>query len=137
MTITTETRVATLSLLDDGLMEVRFRPGVKLDVDMLAELQVARKELAGGSPRAVLTSIPEDIDFDMSVMNTDHYRPHKAEEVIIALALVTLGSMNELLAKLYFTYFPTAFNAKIFSAEAPARAWLAERLAEAANSGPR
>lgn len=124
-------RLATLSIEDDGLLLVRFKPGVKFDLEGLVELQVARKDLARGRTWAMLTIIPENVDFDMEVMNTDHYRPFEAHEHTRALAVVAKGSMNELLAKLYYTYFPTAFEAKVFSTEEAARAWLHERMAEA------
>jgi len=45
-----------------------------------------------------------------------------------ALAVVVHDSMAEMDTKLFFTYFPTVFRARVFNVEAEARRWLEQQL---------
>ena len=43
-----DTRSATLELVTDALVEVRFKPDVRLDVDEMSELVHAKRTLLAG-----------------------------------------------------------------------------------------
>ena len=128
-----DTPLATLERKDNDLLEVRFKPDLKIDVTGIEELLLERKRLCPEGPRAVLVVLPPDVDFDIAVMMKDHYRGLGLENCTKALALAANSPTNERIAALYYAYFPQTFLTKVCSDEREATAWLAERAL--ANAG--
>jgi hypothetical protein len=124
-----ETRLATLEQVSPDLLEVRFKPDLKLDVNGLAEILRERELLCPRGSVAVLGIFPPDIDFDLDVMTTDHYRDRGLENCTRALAIAAGSTMNERMAGLYFAYFPQPFNTSVFQTTEEARSWLAAQVA--------
>lgn len=129
-----ETRIATVERKGPDLLEVRYKPDVKLDLKSMEEVLAERKRLCPEGPRDVMAVFPPDVDFDMSVMTTDHYRDKGLEKCTRSLAIVANSAVNERFAGLYFAYFPQAFTTKVFSEEGDAMEWLAEQAAARAGS---
>lgn len=124
-----ETRCATMALTAPGFIEQRFRNNVTIDRAGFEENRVARHELGGESPYVMLSFLPEGMDFDLAVTSTDHFKPERGSTWLRALAVVVGDGMGEAIAKLYFSYFPPEFPARVFHGEQQAREWLTEAQA--------
>lgn len=122
---TIETRLAIMALTVPGFVEQRFRTTVKLDREGFEENRRARQELAGSGPYVMMSVLPEDLDFDLSVLNADHFGAKEEVAGLSALAVVAQGRLAQGIAGIFFKYFPTQFPAQVFSTEDEARAWLA------------
>ncbi len=131
-TRTIETRIASMSLVGPGFIEQRFRAGERIDLAGFAENKKARFALANGETCVMLSIIPKDMDFDVSVTGVDHFAPERGHDTLRALAVVVHDNMAEMVTKLFFSYFPTVFRTKVFDGEAEARSWLTEQLVEIA-----
>ena len=123
MTETIETIHATLSRTGPHEIEIRFAPGT-LDKQGIAEVIVARKQLAGDAPVGLLLIIPPDTELDVAMIATDHQKIHAAEEQILGLAAVAGSGIAETLLRLYKAYYPKPFRAEVFTDEGEARTWL-------------
>lgn len=121
---TIETRLATMTMVEPGLLEQRFRPNVRIDLPGFQENKVARFELSGDQPCAMLSVFPYDIDFDVRITSSDHFAPERGRETLTALAVVAHDSMVEMVSRLYFSYFPQDFTIRIFNNEENALNWL-------------
>jgi hypothetical protein len=121
---TIQTRIAVMSLAAPGLIEQRFRAGVAMDRAGFEENRLVRHELGGEGPYVMLSVFPDAIDFDLAVTTTDHFEPERGRGGLVALAVVAKDSMGETIAKLYFSYFPPHFPARVFQTEVEAREWL-------------
>ena len=117
-----DTFAATLEVLKDDVLVVRFKEEVTLDVDGMREVIAARSALAGGRPRPVLTVLARDQDFHIGVPLTD-FAPH----VVASTCAEALVSGQEFLRKLghmYYSHFPMPFPTKVFDNERDAHLWL-------------
>lgn len=123
-----ETRLATLEQVSEDLLEVRFKPGVKLDRAGILEVLQERKRLCRPGGHHVLAVFPPDGDFEMEVMTMDHYLHSGMRDCTRSLALAANGAMNERMVSLYFAYFPQPFDARVFMDEEEARGWLLESI---------
>lgn len=121
------TRLATMSLMEPGFIEQRFHEGVKLDRAGFEENRAVRHALAGSEPYVMLSIIPEEIDFELNIVSTDHFGAEEEIAGLTALAVVAHGQLVQGVTAIFFKYFPPQFPARIFSAEAPAREWLMEQ----------
>lgn len=128
MTELIETRLATLERTSDDIVEVRFKPGVKLDPAGIMEVLRERKRFCTPGGHHVLAVFPPESDFEMGVMTTDHYLESGIRDCTRTLALAANGAMNERMASLYFAYFPQPFDARVFMEESEARTWLLEAI---------
>ena len=95
-----------------------------MDVEGFSEILAARKGLAEGSPARVIAFVPDDVDFDIHIMNRDHYEGQDAAAFTKAFAIVTQASLYTRLYELYAAYFKPDFPVKVFPDEAAALAWL-------------
>lgn len=111
-------------------VEIRFTAGVTLDKAAIAEVIRARVDLCAGRPTGLLLLVPSDTDLDMSVLNTDNLKVNNATDRILGFAVVAGSAISEALLRLYKAYFPTPFEAEVFTDELEARAWLHRRVAE-------
>ncbi|MBL7953109.1 MAG: hypothetical protein JNM62_15475 [Flavobacteriales bacterium] len=128
-----ETRIATMTLVAPGFIEQRYRYGARIDLPGFAENKLARLELAKGRSCVMLSIIPKDMDFDVSVTGVDHFRPERDQDTLRALAVVVNDNMAEMVTKLFFSYFPTVFRTHVFDGEDEARVWLEEQIVEIAS----
>ena len=138
MTITPEERRTTIARLVRvrlDLLEIHYDAGCVFEIPAIAEVQEARRELMGKRPYGTLTIIPEDVDYQLPAMNTDHAAKDRSESLIIATAVVCKASMIEMLVKLYFSYFPQLHRIKVTDNEAEARTWLEAQLQQHALTG--
>lgn len=127
---TIETRIATMSLVAPGFIEQRFRVGARIDLAGFAENKKARLQLAGGTTCVMLSVIPKDMDFDVGVTTVDHFAPERGSDTLQALAVVVQDNMMEMVAKLFFSYFPQVFRTKVMDNEDDARLWLQQQMEE-------
>lgn len=127
-----ETRIARMSLVEPGFIEQRFRSGERIDLPGFAENKKARFELMNGDTCVMLSVIPKDMDFDVSVTGVDHFAPERGRDTLRALAVVVNDNMSEMVTKLFFSYFPTVFRTKVMSSESEARSWLEQQVVEIA-----
>ncbi len=120
-----ETPLAHLQRLTPRLVEIRFKPSVTIDVAGLATIFEARKRMQGADAVSLLVVIPPDAEMEIAVLGTDQFARNDGAEGLIAMATVAQSSMNEMLTKLFFAYFPQGFPSQVFTDLAEARAWLA------------
>ncbi|MBL7940268.1 MAG: hypothetical protein JNL43_12975 [Flavobacteriales bacterium] len=124
-----DTRSAVLERVSDGLIELRFKPDVKLDVEGMTQIVLAKRQL--GSPGTdVLAILPPELDFDLDVLTIDHDEVNGGCGNVERMAFATQSSFNERLTKIYFRYHPRPYPTGVFLSEADARKWLATKLPE-------
>ncbi|MBK6753178.1 MAG: hypothetical protein IPG69_06190 [Flavobacteriales bacterium] len=71
-----DTRSATMRLVSPELIEVQFKPEVKLDVQGLGEIVHAKNHLGQGLNPDVLAVAPPELDFELNVLHMDHAVGH-------------------------------------------------------------
>lgn len=128
-----DTPIAIVERVSPQLIEVRFKPDVKLDVKGMAEVVQAKYALAGGSSPDVLVVTPPDLDFELSVLNLDHSKDHGSPCGTRRLAFAAQSEVNERLASIYFAYHPRQWDTSVFRTEEEARAWLLEGVSASLN----
>ncbi len=123
----TRTRSATLELLRPDVTVVRFRPKLKLNAAIIAEVMQARRLNARGSCAAIVV-IPEDTDYDADLLAVDHYTANGLVHRTDGLAIVCqeLGLIPVL--RLYFAYHPPPFNFAFCSSLEEAKSWMRQRV---------
>jgi hypothetical protein len=119
-----DTRSATVERTSDTLVEIRFKPDVKLDVAGLGEMVLAKQELCRTEEADVLAVFPSEFDFELNVLTTDHHALHGGCGLALRLAIAAGSTLNERLAHIYFRYHPRLCATAIFLDEDTARAWL-------------
>jgi hypothetical protein len=130
-----ETEQAFFERPEPDLLEVRLKPGIRIDKDCVSALMHERIHLCGGEPLCVLVTVPTDAELDIAVMSVDHHQLNESGEGVRAVAILTESLMLETMARLYVAYFPTLFQTEVFNLQADAREWLAERLTELRAAG--
>lgn len=120
----TETPSAVLERVTPQLVICRYKSGVKADSKAVRENLEARLAFPGKEPYAVIGIFPEDVDFDMSLLEHDHYASIALNEITQVLAIVAEGELFEPIAKLYFAYHPTSFASQVFPTVAEAMVWV-------------
>ena len=123
-----ETRLATLERGLADLVEVRFKPEVRLDAEGIGEIVRAKHQLCANSAADVLMVLPADIDFDLSVLAIDHHAVNGGCGLARRLAFAAQSPFNERLARIYFRYHPRLEETVVFLEEADARAWLTQGM---------
>lgn len=79
--------------------------------------------------------IPEDVDFDLETMRTDHSAEDHSQGLIVATAIVVKTNMIERLMHVYFKYFPQLQRVLVTDKEAEARSWSTAQLDQISNTG--
>jgi len=125
-----ETRSATLELVSDMLIELRFKPDVKLDVEGMAEVIHTKRALIAGRNIDVLAVLPSELDFELNLLNMDLHAMHGGCGGAQRLALATQSPFNKRLSDIYFRYHPRPKPTGIFLTEDDARKWLTTKLPE-------
>lgn len=129
-----ETRAAVLERTGERMVEVRFKPDVKLDAAGLGEVVLAKQELCAAAEADILVVLPPELDFELNVLSMDHHALHGGCGLSKRLALAASSPFNERLAGIYFRYHPRGEDTAVFVEESAARAWLAEGMAQPALS---
>lgn len=119
-----DTRQATVERVSDRLIEVRFKPDVKLDVEGVGEVMNAKRRLGKGIEYDVLAVLPPEMDLEINVVSVDHHALNGGCGNSRRLAFATQGSMNRKLAEIYFRYHPRPYDTAVFMDESEARSWL-------------
>ena len=129
------TTIATLLCARPDLLEITYHAGCVLSTAHVAEVQEMRRRMMGDRTYGTLTIIPDDVDFTLDSMRTDHAGPDRSLGRIVATAIVTRAGMIERLIQVYFKYFPQMQRIHVTDNEAEARAWMNAQLEEIANTG--
>jgi len=123
-----ETRSATLERISKDMIELRFKPDVKLDVEGLGEIVHAKQLLCNNEEMDILAILPADVDFELNVLQVDHHTENGGCGFAKRLAFAAQSQLNERLANIYFRYHPRQHATAVFLGEADAREWLARKL---------
>ncbi len=129
------TTIARLLRVRPDLVEIHYNPGCTLTLQHMAEVQEARRQLMSTRPYAMLTIIPEDVDYQLPTMDKDHLAEDRTLGQLLATAVVARANMIEMLVKLYFSYFPQMHRIHVTVNESEARAWLETQLEEHTRTG--
>jgi hypothetical protein len=125
-----DTRSATLELVSDALVELRFKPDVKLDAEGMSEIVHAKRALLAGKNMDVLAILPPEFDFALNVLSMDHSAVNGGCGGSQRLALAAQSTFIKRIAGIYFRYHPRQHATGIFLSEADARGWLETSLPE-------
>lgn len=125
-----ETATAFVERVTPDLVICRYKEGVRVNAAVVAENLAARMRFPGSAPYAVIGIFPEDVDFDMSLLERDHYMDIALNTVTQVLAIVAQGALFDPIVRLYFAYHPTRFNSAVFDNEAEAVLWANGRIAK-------
>ena len=123
-----ETASAIVERVRPELVVTRYKHGVKANGAAIRENLEARMRFPGKEPYAVIGIFPEDTDFDMSLLEQDHYTDIALNEVTQVLAIVAEGALFDPIARLYFAYHPTSFASQVFPTEKEALTWVDQRI---------
>jgi hypothetical protein len=129
------TAIATLRRVRQDLLEIHYNAGCVLAGEHLAEVQELRRSMMGSASYGTFTIIPEDVDFDMDAMRTDHLGTDPTLGRVIATAVVAKASLIERLIHVYFKYFPQLQRILVTDNEAEARAWITTQLQASTETG--
>jgi hypothetical protein len=121
------TSTAVVEMASPGLVVCRYMPGAKVTAAGINENIEARLKLAGHSPHVALTVLPSPEDFDMTMLQKDHYHVAGTSDPMQAQAMVAEGMVMYPVTKLYFAYFPTPFRNEVFASEPEAMAWIKDQ----------
>ncbi|MEO8067610.1 MAG: hypothetical protein ABI599_07960 [Flavobacteriales bacterium] len=130
-----QTAIATLVRVRPDYLEARYQSGCLLSTAGVNEVQVARRDLMGNTPYAMLSIIPEDADFELAAVNVDHLAEDRRDGLMIAIAVVARANMLQMILKLYFSYFPQMNRILVTDREPEARAWLDVQFKEMGLTG--
>jgi hypothetical protein len=72
------------------------------------------------------------VDFDMSLLEQNHYSDIALNKVTQLLSIVAEGELFGPIAQLYFAYHPTPFTSQVFPSEQEALKWVKERIRQRA-----
>jgi len=123
-----ETKNATVERTSSKLIEVRFKPDVKLDAEGLGEVIMVKRQLCGKDQADILIVFPADLDFALNILTVDHSGVQGGCAESRRLAFVAQSSINQRLAEIYFRYYPRQHETQVFLEEADARAWLDQTI---------
>jgi hypothetical protein len=129
------TAIATLMRVKKDLLEINYHAGCVLSAAPMTEVQEARRSLMGNVPYGMLTMIPEDVDFNLDAMRTDHLQADRSMGNVVAMAIVAKAALIQKLVNIYFTYYPDFHRVLVTDREDEARRWLDAQLEEVANTG--
>lgn len=119
-----ETSQATIERVSQDLVEIRFKPNVKLDPQGMGEVLAAKQSLDGEHTFDVLVVMMPETDMELNVIAIDHQGLHGGCGSSRRLAFAAHSSLNKEFAEIYFRYHPRAFETAVFMEEHEARAWL-------------
>lgn len=119
-------RSGSVERAPSGIIVVRFREGVALDLAGVNEIIAERVRMAAGRRSAVMVVMAADTQTEISVNITDH--GDRVADTTLAEALVAPSAVVQQLGDLYYTFFQHSFPVAIFATEAEAAAWLEAQM---------
>jgi hypothetical protein len=119
-------RLATLERLANGIVVIRFRTGVPLDLEGVQEVVTERVKMASGRRIPVMVVLGPETESDIRVNITDH--GPRVVNTTLAEAVVAPEGTVQRLADLYYTHFHHPFPTAIFGTEDEALGWLSAQL---------
>ena len=125
-----ETASAIVERVHSELAICRYRPRVRVDATALGENLKARMRVPGKEAYAVIAIFPEDVDFDMNLLEENLYTDLSLNDVTRVLAIVAKGDLYDPIASLYSMNHLTSVANRVFRTEQEARAWVEMRIAE-------
>lgn len=123
-----DTRSATLERVSSELIELRFKPDVKLDVEGVSEIANAKKVLCSGKRTDVLAILPPEMDFELNVLAFELPQKNGGCGEDHRMAFATQSTFNERITSIYLRYHPRPYPTAVFVSEEDARTWLATEL---------
>ena len=123
-----DTRLATLERGSNELVEVRFKPEMRLDAEGIGEIVRAKHQLCATRDTDVLMVLPPDIDFELNVLAIDHHAVNGGCGLARRLAFAAQSPFSERIARIYFRYHPRDGETAIFLDESDARSWLTQGM---------
>ncbi len=123
-----ETASAIVERVNPDLVICRYKYGARVDARAVAENLKARMSFHGKAPYAVIGIFPESVDFEMSLIENNHYTDIALIQVTRVLAIVAEGALFDPIARLYFAYYPPEFSSGVFTTEEEARKWVNARI---------
>ena len=122
-----DTPIATVQRTGAGMVEVRFKAGSVLHSAGIEPILRMRDQLGREGPARVLIVMPEDMDFSLDMLTTDHYAGHPVQAHSRAVAWVVPGEVIGHMTRKYFDHYPPPVPTAIFNNEAEALDWLAQQ----------
>ena len=129
MTSTIDIGPATLERPRPDLVITRFKPGSVAGASSFEVSMNARREHFSDTPHAVMVVAPDDVEFNLSIVDKDHYKDQGVDTFTLALAVVSTNTTFTRVLELYYAMHPAPFPVKIFARERDAIEWIDERLA--------
>lgn len=129
-----ETASAIVERVHSELAICRYHPGARVDATALGENLKARMRVPGREAYAVIAIFPENVDFDMNLLEENLYTDLSLNEVTRVLAIVAEGDLYDPIASLYSMNHLTSVANRVFRTEEEARAWVEMRIAEHAQA---
>jgi hypothetical protein len=132
------TRLAHILQPRPDLLEIRYKPGITLNMAGVIEIHDLRVRLFGDRPYVNISILPDDVQFEAAVLEQDHYASTRYTDNLRAWAVVACSAVGEQVAHMYFARFPQGFPVITTQDEEAARAWalqqamLIERAADRA-----
>lgn len=124
----------TTVLVEPRLIEQRYHPMTVPSPALFLEARKARERLTRKNACAVLVVLPPEMPVDGPSTNIDFFRQESELRSIIALAVVAETAMLNAATKFYFRYYAQSFEAKVFTEEDEAKAWLKGKI-QSTNTG--
>ena len=125
-----ETASAVVERIHAELAICRYRPRVRVDAPALGENLKARMRVPGKEAYALIAIFPENVDFDMSLLDMNLYTDLSLNEDTRVLAIVALGRLYERIAHRTALNPAARVGLRVFRTEEEARDWVELRIAE-------
>lgn len=132
-----ETPLAILQRTGPFLLEIRFKPQATVTPHGMMEIHEERWKLFTGAPHVAISFIPPDLEVDLNLVGSDTHARRWDKDGLRAAALVAQGAIAEMVAKLYYAYYPPHFQLFVGPDEQEARAWMASQVAAIEAEGTR
>jgi len=116
------TRLASLELLPEGVLCIRFHSGMDLDMAGVNEVIEQRVKMAQDGPLPVMVVLSATTSSEVRVNITDF--PQQVKDCTLAEATVAPAEYVKRLADLYYGHHHPAFPSAIFDSEEEALVWL-------------
>jgi hypothetical protein len=120
-----DTPEATVQRVSEDLLEVRYKPDVRMSLEGIGKVVTAKRELVELGHPDVLVVVPPEIEVDLKVVTADHHLLFGDCRNTGRLAFVAQSQMNLKLAEIHYKYHPRANGTAVFRYEGEAREWLA------------
>ena len=118
-----DTGSATLERVSDTLIELRFKPDMKLTSSVIDDVIKAKQRMCLDAVD-ILAIMPPEVDLELNVMSMDNDALNHTCGHSRRLAFAAQSPFNERLATIFFRYHPRPHPTAVFLDIADARAWL-------------